>query len=231
MNHLSTRLGFWTALLSAFMFLVFTGCFVGIALSGSVAEWTTLEAYIERSRSSGQTLQYVAQLSMLLFAPLYVLLLNCIHDVAPEEKKILTRVSISFAVAFAVLVSLMYFLQLSTIRIGLQKGQLEGLEQFIQFYPNSAILGAGMLGWTLFFGLSSLFVAPVFTGSRLQKVIRVAFLINGACCLLGGVGFVFETFWLVFLTINFGMGGAVTVVAISVTLFFRRQLSVRLHEA
>lgn len=41
-------------------------------------------------------------------------------------------------------------------------------------------------------------------GLCLARVIRIAFLLNGIFCLLGGIGYVLEK---VFLAINFGMGG------------------------
>ena len=43
-------------------------------------------------------------------------------------------------------------------------------------YLIAAISAANMLGWTVFLGLSSLFVALVFTGSRLETAIRIAIL-------------------------------------------------------
>ena len=88
--------------------------------------------------------------------------------------------------------------------------------------PGAAILAVNMLGWTLFFGLSSLFAGVVFSGSRLEKVIRYAFLLNGIFCLLGGIGFLFEITALVFLTINLGMGASVLVITIALTFLFRR---------
>ena len=79
-----------------------------------------------------------------------------------------------------------------------------------------------MLGWSLGLGLSSLFVAPVFTGGGLLRVIRVAFTLNGIFCLLGGIGYVLGNIVLVFLAINVGMGGAVLVATVALSLLFKR---------
>lgn len=75
----------------------------------------------------------------------------------------------------------------------------------------------------LFFGLSSLFAAPVFTGGGLGKVIRIAFLLNGLFLLLGAVGYVFQWLILLFLTVNFGMGASVFVVTTALAAWFRRR--------
>jgi hypothetical protein len=90
------------------------------------------------------------------------------------------------------------------------------------FFACSASSAINMLGWSLFFGLSSLLSAPVFAGKGLQKFIRIVFLINGVCCLLGGVGFALNITALVFVTINFGMGGAVIVLTLALCVLFRR---------
>jgi hypothetical protein len=123
---------------------------------------------------------------------------------------------------FAVLVGGFYFVQLSAVRLSVLKEQWDGLEQIVQANPYSALSALNMLGWTLFFGLSSLFVAPAFSGGKLARLIRWLFVINGIMCLLGGIGYALEITTLVFFTINFGMGGAVTILTIALCFWFKR---------
>jgi hypothetical protein len=130
--------------------------------------------------------------------------------------------ALSFGIMFALLTSMFYFVQLSTVRQSLLHGQPEGLEWFVQANPASVLLAINMLGWTLFLGLASLFISPVFTGGRLEAVIRYAFLVNGIVCLLGGISFVLNIPVLIFLFITFGMGGAVLVGTIALSLYFSR---------
>jgi hypothetical protein len=222
MNQLSIKLGYWSALLSAATFIVFTICFVAIFIVNPLFTWTNLSDYVDAVHSSNQLFKFVAQSMMLLFAPLFVALLASIEEYAQPDKKILARIAIYFGVIFATLISVNYFAQLSIVRQNIAEGNLVGLEHLIMVNPGAAILAINMLGWTLFFGLSSLFVAPVFSGGRLEKVIRYAFLLNGIFCLLGGIGFVFGIPTLVFFTINLGMGAAVTVVTIALAMLFKR---------
>ena len=79
-----------------------------------------------------------------------------------------------------------------------------------------------MLRWTLFLGLSTLFVAPIFAGKRLENIIRVAFLANGILHLLRGVDYILNMTLLVFLSINLGMGAAIMVAAISLVMLFQK---------
>lgn len=227
MNHLSAKLGFWAAVGCVVTFVVFTVCFVAILATSPLFIWTNMADFVAYAEQNGRFFQYLAQFSMLVFGILFVALLNSIHEGAPPDKKILSRNSLSFGLIFAALTGINYFVQISAVRINLAKGHLAGLEQFLQANPDSAISAINMLGFTVFFGLSSLFVAPVFgdgEAGRLEQVIKVAFLLNGIFLLVAGVSFLFQ--WLVplFLTINIGMGGAVMVATGALALWFRRRM-------
>lgn len=222
MSELSLKLGFWSAFLSAATFVVFSICFVAILITSPLFVWSGLADYVAYVNENSQFFQHLARLAMLLFGPLFVVLLNCIHEVTPDERKILSRVSLCFGLAFAALTGINYFVQLSVVRQNIAAGYLDGLVQVVQANPASAVSAVNMLGWSFFLGLSSLFVAPVFSGSRLALVIKIAFLANGIFCLLGGIGYVFEWLVLLFLSINVGMGGAVMTATVALTIFFAR---------
>lgn len=224
LNRTSLTLGFWSALLCLATFLVFTVCFIIAFTLPPVFHWTTMQDYLAYSNPASQPFKSVAQLMMLLFAPLYGVLLSSFYDLAGPQQKPLARAALLMGVLFAGMISMHYFVQLSTVRLAVASGQTAGLEQFVQANPISAMSAINMLGWTLFFGLSSLLIAPVFTGRGLGKFIRIMFLINGVCCLLGGVGFVLDSALLVLLTIDFGMGGAVIAITLALCLFFRRRM-------
>jgi hypothetical protein len=222
MHRISTRLGLGSALVAALTMLVFTGCFVGLVALQPLFTWTTLADYVTYAQTYYSLLPDLARVMMLCFGAAYIVLLNAIHDYAAVEQKILVRISLCFALFFAVLTGTHYFVQISAVRLSLMDGNLAGLEQVVQANPYSAFSAMNMLGWTLGLGLSSLFVAPVFSGGGLSSVIRVAFWLNGFFCLLGGVGYALEIIALVFLAMNIGMGGAVTVVSVALSLFFWR---------
>lgn len=225
-GRLSLQVGFWSALLIAAAFLIFIICFVLIVSTPPLFIWTNLADYLRFAAQQSQVLQDAARFTMLLFGPLYVVLLNSIYEHTPQDKKLLVRIAINFGLAFAVLTGINYFVQLSAVRLSLLKGEFQGLEQFVQANPISGISAINMLGWTVFLGLSSLFVAPVFSGSKLEKAIGIAFFVNGLCCLLGGIGYGFDIVILIFLTINLGMGGAVFTAAILLCIFYRRAMTI-----
>jgi hypothetical protein len=220
MNRLSLQLGRWSAFLIAGDFILYTVCFVAILMSPPVFTWTNLADYAAYASTHSQFFKEAAMYLMLIFGPLFVVLLAALHEYARNEQKILTRIALGFGLAFAVLIGINYFVQLSTVRQNVLHGQLTGLEQFVQSNPASAITGLNMLGWSLFLGLASLFVAPIFNGGRLEKTIKWALIINGLCCLLGGLSYIYEFSLGVFLFITIGMGGAVTVATIAIGVLF-----------
>lgn len=222
MNTLSIKLGFWSALVSLALFVVFTVCFVGIAVSGPLYFWVDLADYVAHVQETSPFFRDLAQATMLLFAPAFVVLLSSLYDYATPEKKPLARLGLIFGSLYALLSGVHYFVQLSVVRLNIEKGTVAGLEYWIQANPNAAILAVNMVGWTLFFGLASLCVAPLFSGGRLERMIRVGWVLNGVFCLVGGVAFVYEWVVVIFLTINFGVGGALMVVFVGlVGLFWR----------
>jgi hypothetical protein len=159
---------------------------------------------------------------MLLFGPLYVLFINSCYDHAADDKKVLVRISVLFGIAFAILSSVHYFVQLTTVKINIEQGHFDGLEYLVQANPYSVMSSINMLGWTLFLGLSSFFIFPVFKGDRLNKIIGYAFLFNGISCFLGGVGYMFHVDLLTFIFMNLGLGGAVMTFSIASIILFNR---------
>ncbi len=222
MNRLALRLGMWSAFLIAADFVLYTACFVAILMSPPIFVWTTLADYAAYTATHSSFFRDAAMYLMLIFGPLFVVLLSALHEHARDAQKILTRISTGFGLAFAILIGINYFVQLSVVRQSVLHGQLTGLEQVLQANPMSAMTGLNMLGWSLFLGLASLFAAPIFTGGRLEKSIKAALIINGLCCLLGGLSYIYEFSLGVFLFITFGMGGAVTVATLLMGVLFRR---------
>lgn len=221
-HPLAGKIAFWAALLTVITFVVFTICFVMVYSQGTSTTWAGINAFAAQSQVGNPLFKILAQASMVLFGPLYVIILNSLNILARPDKKILSRIAADFGLAFALLSSLHYFIQVTVVRWSVASGQITGLEPFVQSNPISFILATNMLGWTLFFGLSSLFAAFVFANQGIEKVIRVALLVNGITCLVGGVGFILQNGTLVFITMNFLMGGAVLAFAIALCIHVRK---------
>ena len=229
MNIYVIKLGFWSAFCAALTFVLFTICFIGVAITSPIFIWTNLNDYLDYATTNNLFLQNLARFCMLMFALLFVILCNVIHDIGHEEKKVFARIANSFAIGFAVLVGLFYFVQLTAVRLSVQQGDVSGLEQVVQANPLSALSAMNMLGWTLFFGLASLFLMPLFTNGRLENTIRLAFLCNGLFCLIGGVSYLLQWLPILFVSINLGMGISVMVAMCALAVDFKRKLMLFTH--
>jgi hypothetical protein len=203
-------------------FVVYTICFVAILLSAPLFTWTDVADYIAYVEAHGGLLRALAQASMLVFGLSLVVLLSSIHEVTRTERRVLTRIAMGFGMLFAVTIGIHYFTQLSAVRLNVLAGRTAGLEYFVQANPHSILSAINMLGWTVFLSLTSLFVAPVFSATRLERLIRGALVLNGLFCLGGGIGYVWDITWLIFVTTTLGMGAAVSVAAAALAVWFRK---------
>lgn len=224
MNTLSNKIGLTSSLILLISFVVWIICFVAIAATSPLFYWTNLQDYLSFVESNSQAFQNIARFFMLIFGPAWVVFIVSFYDHTPEDKKMLIRLALLFGLAFAILSSINYFVQLSAVRLNILYDKTAGLEHFVQANPNSIMTAITMLGWTLFLGLSSLFILPIFNkGERLSRIIRIAFLVNGISALLAGIGYVFQIDAITFLFINLGVGGSVMTLSIASVLWYRKK--------
>ena len=230
MNTLSLKLGYWAAVLS-----IVTGIGYGVGLIVVFAifpspPWTTLAEYAASISSANLTAGSLSQFMGFLSIPLNVILFCSIHDLAQGDRRTLTRIALSFVLCYASLGGITYFLQFTTVRVNIAQGHLQGLEHFVEANPTSAVNAIGVLGWNVFLGLAFLFVAPVFSGSRLEKALQTLFWIEGIISILGGLGYAAEVY-VIYALYLIGIASAGTVLVILLAIFFRRKLKSTLAPA
>jgi hypothetical protein len=83
-----------------------------------------------------------------------------------------------FATAYAVLISMVYFVQLTLVAPRIARGQIAGIEAFLFVPFDSFLYAVDILGYS-FMSLATLFAANVFTGNGLQRVVRLFLTANG----------------------------------------------------
>jgi hypothetical protein len=125
MQSLARRIGFWSSSAAALMFLVFTGCFIAILVANPLFMWTDLADYVTYREAHTAMFASVAQAAMLAFGVLYVLILHCLLEVSAAQQQFFVRSAISFAVCFATLTSMHYFVQISAVRMNIEQGTVQ----------------------------------------------------------------------------------------------------------
>jgi hypothetical protein len=107
----------------------------------------------------------------LALAPLFVLTMVAIHVAAPAEKRVWSLAALALAIIYAVLVSIVYVVQLGVVIPLRLQGEGERIALFAccaQFQPMTAI---DLLGYTLM-SLSTGFAAAVFGGAGVGHAAR-----------------------------------------------------------
>ena len=114
MSRLSIKLGYWSAVLSAILTI---GWGIGLVMAiifFPVPSWTNLAGYVAAIRPASLVAATLTQAAAFLLGPLSLILLCSLHDYAPGDKKILTRIGLCCMVATMVLGNQMYFVHQHT---------------------------------------------------------------------------------------------------------------------
>ncbi|HMD97289.1 MAG TPA: hypothetical protein VKM93_08195 [Terriglobia bacterium] len=230
MSRLSIKLGYWSAVLSVILTVVWGIGLVMAMIFFPIPSWTNLADFVAAVRPASLVAATLAQVAAFLLGPLSLILFCSLHDYAAADQKILTRIGLCCIVATLVLGSQMYFVHFNVMRLMVSRRALTGLEQFVEWNPSSAMAASGLLAWTFFWGLALLFVAPIFSGGRLERRLRLTSLICGICGVLGAVGFLFEKPVLMFVYFIVALVGGTTLYVLESLLFKRLEKGLPLRD-
>ena len=211
-------IGFWSA--------VFATLFSLIYVVGQLAEWLGLLGSQGGPESSSRPLGIVVLLTPSLFlGPSFLLLTVSIHYVAAPERRIWSHAAVAFATAYAVLVCLNYFVQLTWVAPRLAVGRIQGMEPFLFVPFDSFLYSVDILGYS-FMSLATLFAAWVFTGAGQERLVRLFLMANGL--LLPFIALQMYVHWLIWIAALW----AVTFPGStwSLAIFFRRLAGTQLQE-
>ncbi|MDX2211947.1 MAG: hypothetical protein SFY66_01540 [Oculatellaceae cyanobacterium bins.114] len=106
------------------------------------------------------------------------MLVVSIHQLTPPDRRIWSHAAVVFATIYAVLISIVYFVQLTLVAPRVAHGQIEGIEAFLFVPFDSFLYSVDILGYS-FMSVATLFAAQVFTGSGLYRVVRLFLITNG----------------------------------------------------
>ena len=131
----------------------------------------------------------ILEVLIILLMPPMVALMVAVHAWAPAEVKVFSLTALVFMALMAGLTSSLHFVILTVGRSAAFSG-LPWMPLFLSFSWPSVPYALDILAWDVFFPLSVMFAAKVFSGSRLTRTIRVMLLASGAFALAGLSGLV-----------------------------------------
>jgi hypothetical protein len=224
MNKIALKAGYWASVVAVVAFVAYTVCFIGILLVNPLFIWTNFENYIVSAQTTNQIVKHIAMIFMIVYGACFIIQLCSIEEIAKGPKKYYAKLGELFGIGFFTLICINYFVQISTVRMQIDIGQTNGLEQFIQANPISGMAAINMLGWTIFFGLSCIFAALALDSAKIEKVIKYALLANGAMMFIGVTGYLLDKAVIVFLCMNLGMGATILIATVFLCKLFKNTL-------
>jgi len=201
MNHKLISLAFWSAVIMT----------IAVIFSGITAS---------------TAMKIPSLVSGIILIPVFILLIACIHEYSPADRKFYSRLGLLFTMGYAVLIGFNYYMQLTLVQNNLYT------DVFAMDDPQSIMWVIEVLGYG-FMGLATLSTAFVFTNGKLENAIRWLFIVNGILGIGGMIGYALG------LSLNILAGGLIVwdiimpLSSILLAFLFRRVLKINnlLHPA
>jgi len=163
--------GFWSAVLATIFSITY--------VIGQLAEWAGLMGSGGGAENASTPFGLVVLLTPSLFlGSSFLVLVVSIHQLSSPDRKVWSHAAVAFATAYAVLISINYYVQLTWVMPRLAAGRTHGLEPFLFTPFDSFLYAVDILGYS-FMSVATLFAAAVFTGRGLERVVRVFLIANG----------------------------------------------------
>ncbi|MDT8307182.1 MAG: hypothetical protein RRC07_14720 [Anaerolineae bacterium] len=145
MNPYTTRVGFWAAVLATLFGLAYIVALFATLAGMLAAPWDT--AY---------------QLTpSIVLAWCYMVLIACVQDAAPRERRIWATLGFGFALMYSVMNSAVYFTELTVVIPRILPGEA-GSVALLLFEPGAFLFAVNGLAYGLM-SMAALFASPVFT--------------------------------------------------------------------
>jgi hypothetical protein len=164
-----------------------------------------------------------------LAMPLLVIIFTAIRFVNEEDNQVLGSLGVSFTILFAATVSINRFVQLTVsinrfVQLTVIQQSLPDvppdLTRFLPYATGSVMFALEILGWGFFSSLAAVFVAPLFSSSRLNKTIRWLFILYAIISFMGVIGYATNN---PIASIGFiAWGPIILVLSILLSFYFRK---------
>ena len=168
---ISAAVGFWSAVLATVFSLAYD--------VAQIAEWIGWLGSAGGPESGSTPFGLFALLTpSLLLGSSFLMLMVCVHQVTSLERRVWSHGAVAFATAYAVLISGVYFVQLTLVAPRLASGRVAGIEPFVFVPFDSYLYALDILGYT-FMSVATLLAARALVGDDRARVARWFLTANG----------------------------------------------------
>ena len=146
---------------------------------GQIAEWMGWLGSAGGPESASTPFGLAVLLTpSLLLGSAFLMLMVSLHQVTPLEQRVWSHGAVAFATAYAVLISGVYFVQLTLVAPRLASGRMAGIEPFVFAPFDSYLYAMDILGYS-FMSVSTLLAARALRGDGIERVARTLLTANG----------------------------------------------------
>ena len=129
----------------------------------------------------------IAEVIILVMAPIMVMLMLSIHRLAPLEAKPYTLVALGWMVAAAAFTMVVHFVELTVAR-HINPATFPSYRWIFGFRWPSTFYAIDIVAWDVFFALALLFAVPAFARRSEAKWVRRGLIASGSLSLIGLIG-------------------------------------------
>lgn len=176
--HKAGKFGFWIAIFTSLLTIIsFALALTALPKSGAYCLESCIDyPYLDIAAFYPGDYYWMVPASVLML--FFVMLVSSIYHYAPNDKKLFSQISYSFALISAMILLVDYFIQLVVIQPSILSGQTDGISLLTQYNPHGIFIALEELGYLLM-SIAFLFLALVFDGStRIERSIRIVFIVN-----------------------------------------------------
>jgi len=136
----------------------------------------------------------ILELLIVISAPLLVIVMVAVHGYASPANKMFSLTALAFMILLAGITCSVHFVILTVSR-PIEAAGFQGGSYLFSFSWPSVAYTMDILAWDLFFALSMLFAAPIFSVGRLEKTARIFMIVTGVLSFVGifGIPFLNQT--------------------------------------
>lgn len=166
LNKRVNRIGFWAAVFTAILAAVF----ITMGMFGS-SSWDTFPGMVNYIWTTIKTIDYALFVPGFLLAPVFVVLMACIHYYTAYDKKIFSLIGLAFAVIYVTVIIADYFILWTVTLPSTVMGETASLSLFSMYNPHGIFVSLESLAY-LMMSVALLCIAPVFDGGKIERALR-----------------------------------------------------------
>lgn len=172
-NDSATRhVGFWSAVACAALALIY--------VAAQLLEWQGLLGSAGGPASTSTPAGIAVLLTpSLLLGSAFVIMMSALHQISSPDRKVFSQAALAFAIIYAVLISLVYFVQLTLVAPRIAAGDTRDIEVLLFVPYRSFLFAVDLLGYSMM-SVSTLLGAFALPATQAGRRAKLFMLLNGA---------------------------------------------------